>query len=192
MPTVTINLDMVDLSKSLEYFKKGYSWLEDIQLGDKVRCEDREHDIYTYERVVGITYDCIRKMNTQITIGVPDSTVAEKLGVANGSPQPTGGYDMSIIEGEIDNIQDDIASLQTNKQNKLIAGQNITITSGNVISATGGVVPNPVGTATETLNTILINGVIYRVGGSVTTAVNTRLMLPSGNRSVSEEGSVIL
>lgn len=192
MPTVTINLDMIDLSKSLEYYKKGYSWLEDVQLGDKVRCEDREHDIYTYERVVGITYDCIRKMNTQITIGVPESTVAEKLGVANGSPQPTGGYDMSIIEGEIDDIQDDIASLQTNKQNKLIAGENITITDGNVISATGGVVPNPVGTATETLNTILINGVIYRVGGGVTTAVNTRLMLPSGNRSVSEEGSVIL
>lgn len=135
VPVVTITVNMVDLSHTTEY--EDYENLEKVCLGDNVKCIDYEHSIATYERVVGLTYDCISKTNSKVVIGVADSTVADKLGVnANGS-SVAGGFDTSVIESTLTNHTNELARLDSAKQNKLTAGENITIVN-DVISATGG------------------------------------------------------
>lgn len=145
-PALTVTVNMVDLSKTTEY--AGYAALEEVKLGDSVICVDDEHDISITSRVVGLTYDCIRDYNMQVVIGSPAATMSEILGTAGGTPV-AGGLDTSAIETQIhanteaigENAED-IQSLKTGKQNKLIAGQNITLTNNpdgtTTISSTGG------------------------------------------------------
>ena len=86
-PTVTINVDMVDLSRTIEY--KDFQNLETIHLGDTVKCIDYVHAIATTERVVELTYDVLRGYNTAITIGVANSTVGSMLsGFPNQNASP--------------------------------------------------------------------------------------------------------
>lgn len=193
VPSVTININMIDLAKTTEYAQYNYAEMEAIQLGDKVDCYDYEHDITTSERVVGLTYDCILHYNTQITIGVPNTSVSEKVGAgASGEAQPSGGYDMSIIEGRIQANAQNIASLQGSKQDKLTAGNHINISSNVISTDTTKVQPNPSGQATASLYSVAIDGVVYSLpsGGGVT-AMNTRLRRSQGHTSVSREGSII-
>ena len=135
MPAVTINVNLIDLSKTSDY--KDYEYLETLHLGDRVKILDYDHDISAVERIVGLTYDCIEKYNTAVVVGVAQGSIASLLGVGNGEAQAQGGYDMSLIESKLQTDAENIAALQSGKQDKLTAGQNITI-NGNVISATGG------------------------------------------------------
>lgn len=127
LPAITIKVDMADLSKTEEY--KDFADLEKIRLGDSVECIDYEHNISTTNRVIGITYDCILKSNKDITIGEAAATVAQMVGNAQGEAV-TGGFDTSALETQL-------TALRNGKQDKLTAGDNITI-ENNVISATGG------------------------------------------------------
>ena len=190
-PKLTVNINLVDVSKTTEY--EQYRWAEQLCLGDEVRCVDYYHDIITSdERIVSLTYDCLRGCNTAITIGIADSSVAQKIGASgDGKGEPSGGYDMSIIEDRLQDNAEDIAALQLGKQDKLTAGQNITI-NGNVISATGGVTPNPSGTPTAELNTIEIDNVIYSVGGSPTISTNANISVVQGATSVSRQGRRVI
>ena len=116
-PTVTIKVDMVDLSKTSEY--ANYQNLETIKLGDTVKCVDYVHQIATTERVVELTYDLLRGYNTAITIGVASSTVGSML---SGS---TGGGSSNVNNAiNVDFIEQAIAS----KQAELNAGKNVTLT----------------------------------------------------------------
>lgn len=136
-PVVNIKVDMVDLSKTQEY--KDFIGLEKICLGDTVTCTDYEHDISVIERVVALEYDCINQTNTSVTIGTASKTVKQILtgGTAKGEANKVNmGFDVSGIVDNISAIASEVTSLNTRKQDKLIAGQNITI-SNNVISANG-------------------------------------------------------
>ena len=115
VPTVTINVDMIDLSKTVDY--ADYQNLERIHLGDTVRCVDYVHQIATIERVVELTYDLLRGYNTAVTIGVANSTVGSML---SGS---TGGGTASNNAINVDFIEQGLAS----KQAELVAGRNITL-----------------------------------------------------------------
>ena len=116
-PTVTIKVDMIDLSKTSEY--ANYQNLETIKLGDTVKCVDYVHQIATTERVVELTYDLLRGYNTAITIGVASSTVGSML---SGS---TGGGSSNVNNAiNVDFIEQAIAQ----KQAELVAGKNITLT----------------------------------------------------------------
>lgn len=127
LPAITIKVDMADLSKTEEY--KDFADLEKIRLGDSVECIDYEHNISTTNRVIGITYDCILKSNKDITIGEAAATVAQMVGNAQGEAV-TGGFDTSALETQL-------TALRNGKQDKLTAGDNITI-ENNVISSTAG------------------------------------------------------
>lgn len=127
LPAITIRVDMADLSKTEEY--KDFADLEKIRLGDSVECIDYEHNISTTNRVIGITYDCILKSNKDITIGEAAATVAQMVGNAQGEAV-TGGFDTSALETQL-------TALRNGKQDKLTAGDNITIVN-NVISSTAG------------------------------------------------------
>lgn len=134
-PVVTIRVDMADLSKTDEY--KNYAQLEKICLGDVVECIDSEHGINTQERVIGLTYDCIRGYNKNIVIGHTEASLGSILSTNTGGSSVPSGFDTSAIETALTTQGNAIATLQNGKQDKLTAGENITIVN-NVISATGG------------------------------------------------------
>lgn len=136
LPAVTISVNMIDLQKTQEY--KDYAQLEKICLGDAVDCQNPKLQIYSQERVIGLTYDCIRGYNTSVTIGHTEASLGSVLsGGSSGSSVPSG-FDTSAMESAISTNSDAIATLQNTKQDKLTAGANITINSNNVISAIGG------------------------------------------------------
>ena len=118
-PTVTINVDMVDLSRTIEY--KDYQNLEKIHLGDTVKCVDYVHAIATVERVVELTYDVLRGYNTAITIGVANSTVGSMLSGSTGGGSGSG-YNSAI---NVEVIEQNIAE----KNPILRAGTNTTLTN---------------------------------------------------------------
>ena len=133
-PMLTITVNMVDLSKTTEY--EGFTDLVNIKLGDSVKCEDYEHDIIYSNRVIGLTYDCIRDFNKAVVIGTAAQTVAQILGNASGQAN-AGGFDTTAIDNQLQAQNAAIGALQSGKQDKLTAGDNITIVN-NRISAKGG------------------------------------------------------
>lgn len=67
LPNVTLDVDMVALSDTEEY--KQFTNLETVSLGDTAGVYHRDLDIYTEERVIEITWDCIRNKATELTLG---------------------------------------------------------------------------------------------------------------------------
>lgn len=126
LPTITITVKMADLKKTTEY--ADYAHLEEIKLGDSVKCIDAVHDITTENRIIGISYDILRDYNESIVIGSASATVAQMVGNAGGEAAAQG-FDTSALETQL-------AALRNGKQDKLTAGDNITI-ENNVISASG-------------------------------------------------------
>lgn len=77
-PTIKLEIDMVDLSRTEEY--KDYSYLERIHLGNEVRVYNpRLMPEPSIVRVIGLTYDVLKKCNTEITIGITESSVINLL-----------------------------------------------------------------------------------------------------------------
>ena len=67
LPSITYQVDMVDLEKTLEYAE--YKNLVKVNLGDTVHVRHRRLDIETEARIVALTYDCIKQKRTSLTIG---------------------------------------------------------------------------------------------------------------------------
>lgn len=61
-------LDTLD-DELFTVFYQSYKTLEDIHLGDTVHCRHYKLDITSVSRVVGLTWDCLRKCVTHITLG---------------------------------------------------------------------------------------------------------------------------
>ena len=102
-PTIKLDINMIDLSRTEEY--KDFSYLERIHLGNEVRVYNpRLMSEPSTVRVIGLTYDVLRKMNTEIKIGITESSVINLLN-----------------------------SIGQDKETKYVAGEGITI-ENNVIS----------------------------------------------------------
>lgn len=134
VPNVTITVNMADLSNTSEY--ANYQHLEKIYLGDSVTALDYKHNISAVERIVSITYDCIKKVNAVVEIGVASSSLSDILKTDAGG-SVAGGFDTSVIESTLTSHTNELARLNSAKQDKLTAGDGIDITN-NIISATGG------------------------------------------------------
>lgn len=134
IPSVKITVNMADLSNTTEY--EQYRNLEKVYLGDSVTALDYKHGISAVERIVSIKYDCIRKVNSEVEIGVASSSLSDILKTEAGG-SIAGGFDTSVIENTLTSHTNELARLDSAKQNKLTAGTNITIVN-DVISATGG------------------------------------------------------
>lgn len=76
-PTVTLNVNMIDLAKTTEY--RDYKVLEEVNLGDDVGCAHERMGINTTARVIGQKWDCIQKRNVQLTIGSFEANYFDKL-----------------------------------------------------------------------------------------------------------------
>lgn len=132
VPSVTITVNMADLSNTSEYAK--YQHLEKVYLGDSVTALDYKHNISAVERIVSITYDCIKKVNAVVEIGVASSSLSDILKTEAGG-SVAGGFDTSVIESTLTSHTNELARLDSAKQDKLTAGTGIEI-NGNVISST--------------------------------------------------------
>lgn len=117
IPTVNMEIDVVDLSKTTEY--KDYEGLLKIHLGDKVKCVNYKLDRISTERVIGLEYDVIRGYNRKVYIGETTNSVINMLNISNSEqvklvpgdgieinnnvisvkPQPSGVKDV-IVNGE--------------------------------------------------------------------------------------------
>lgn len=85
-PTVKLDINMVDLSQTTEY--KDFQSLERIHLGDSVKVFNPRLGIESTVRVIGLTYDVLRKMNTEIQIGVTETSVINLLNnIGKGSDE---------------------------------------------------------------------------------------------------------
>lgn len=85
-PTVKLDINMVDLSQTTEY--KDFQSLERIHLGDAVKVYNPRLGIESTVRVIGLTYDVLRKMNTEIQIGVTETSVINLLNnIGKGSDE---------------------------------------------------------------------------------------------------------
>lgn len=77
-PTPKIEINIVDLSKTTEY--AGYENLEKIKLGNMVNVTNSKIGTEVQQlRVTGLTFDVLRGCNTEIQIGVTESSVVNLL-----------------------------------------------------------------------------------------------------------------
>lgn len=131
LPTVNVSVDLIDLSKTTEY--KDYSNLEKISLGDKVLVIGRDGSRYE-ERVVGLTFDCIRGYNTQIEVGQLSKSVSQIINVSYSGAsegQKIIAGDGVTIDGKVISVGDYVGRT-IGLQDVLLNGS--TTVSGNVAS----------------------------------------------------------
>lgn len=67
LPSITYQVDMVDLSRTQEYEK--FKDLVKVNLGDTVYVKHRRLDIETKARIIALEYDCITEKINHLTIG---------------------------------------------------------------------------------------------------------------------------
>jgi hypothetical protein len=151
LPALTINVSMVDLSKTSEY--ESYAELATVKLGDGIVVDDPAHGITLTNRVIGLTYDCIREYNSYVVIGKAAATVQSMLSQASGEAV-AGGFDTSALESQINSKMTDVrykgASLVQNHV-------------GILDNAITEVVANPEGQATTDLEKIQVGSHIYDI-----------------------------
>jgi phage minor structural protein len=80
LPVVSLEVDMVQLSKTDEY--ADVKMLEQVSLGDTVRCRHKKLDITTDARVVEIKWDCIKNTVSSVKLGDTTQTYFEKVSSA--------------------------------------------------------------------------------------------------------------
>lgn len=120
-PVPNISIDVVDLSKTTEYV--GMESLLRFKLGDTVRCINTKLGIETNLRVTGIVYDCIRKCNNQLTIGMTDNDLVNmfmKIGEVTDIDEYTAG------DGIVINNKTISALPQGGITDVIIGGQSVT------------------------------------------------------------------
>lgn len=76
-PTVSLELDMIDLSKTTEYSK--YSAFEIIKLGDTITANLPQFNLDTQMKVTGLEYDCLRKKNSLIYLSNKGQTPTNSI-----------------------------------------------------------------------------------------------------------------
>lgn len=101
-PTVSMEIDVIDLSKTTEY--EGFGGLLKIHLGDKVKCINTKLDLASEERVIGLEYDVIRGFNRKVYIGLTENSVINMLNVSTNN-------EVKLIAGEGINIQNNVISV---------------------------------------------------------------------------------
>lgn len=156
-PSIDISVDLIDLSKTTEY--SSYSELERIALGDKVMVVDNDNNEY-FERVLGLSYDCINCYNTKVEIGGLSKSVSQIIKVSfndsNNETKLVAG-DNVTIDGKVISVSDYVGRA-VGLQDVLVNGS--TIVNGNIASL--GIAAGSNISISRSGNTLTINA----VGGS--------------------------
>lgn len=80
LPAVTLEVDMVQLSRTNEY--SDVQMLEQVSLGDTVRCRHKKLDITTEARVIEMEWDCIKNTVSSVKLGDFRQTYFDKVSSA--------------------------------------------------------------------------------------------------------------
>lgn len=103
-PALTLEVNMVDLSKTTEY--ANYQFLERVHLGDAVKIyHPKLGPEPTTLRIVGLTYDVLKECNTEIQIGVTATSVINLLnsiGSSNNDTKLVFGDSFEIVNNKIE------------------------------------------------------------------------------------------
>lgn len=103
-PDVTLEIEMVDLSKTEEY--KDYKVLERVGLGDTVYCRHPKLDITAKARVIEVKWDCIRDEAKTIKIGDAETDYFNGLtNVSHSITQVIAG-DNTVMADKIKGVLD--------------------------------------------------------------------------------------
>lgn len=78
VPTVTIEIEMVDLAKTDEY--KDYAVLEEVSLGDTIHCKNEKLGISTEARIIELEWDCILEKSNVLKMGEAEYSYFGELG----------------------------------------------------------------------------------------------------------------
>lgn len=101
-PAVTLNIGIVQISETDDY--ADYKNLEEIGLGDTVHCKHSRLGITTDARCIALTYDCIRRRVTDVTLGSFQSSYFANLNSAMSSVEATIRSDGTLMADKIAGI----------------------------------------------------------------------------------------
>ena len=125
-PKVSMEIDIVDLSKTTEY--EGYEQLLKVHLGDKVHCVNIKYGYDSVERVIGVEYDVLRGFNRKVMIGLTDSSTINMLNV-------TTTNETKLVAGEGVEIHNNVISVKpqpSGVKDVIVNGESVVI--GDVAS----------------------------------------------------------
>lgn len=98
LPSITYNVDMVDLSKTNEY--KNYTDLLKVNLGDNVYIKHRRLDITTKARVIELMYDCCTNTVDSLILGDYESNYFDDIGSVTESVKNVIDTDTNTVMAE--------------------------------------------------------------------------------------------
>lgn len=120
--SVQLEIDLILLQNTVEY--KEYKVLEDISLGDTVRCIHSKLDIDTRLKCIGLMWDCLIQRVTSVTLGNPQPTYfdnnTETTNRFDQIIRPDGSVIADKVQGTLDAF-----STQLKAQNSVAKKQNV-------------------------------------------------------------------
>lgn len=120
-PVQTISVDMVDIQNALGY--SNYKDLLRLHLGDTVNCINNKTGIASQSRIIELTYDVLRKYNSNVVIGTASSSVVDILRSIGGQSD-----NVQLVAGDGISIQNNVISVtnpQTGVQDVQVNGESV-------------------------------------------------------------------
>lgn len=120
-PTQTISVNMVDIQNALGY--SNYKDLLRLHLGDTVNCINNKTGVASQSRIIELTYDVLRKYNSNVVIGTASSSVVDILRSIGGQSD-----DVQLVAGDGISIQNNVISVtnqQTGVQDVQVNGESV-------------------------------------------------------------------
>lgn len=101
-PTVSIECQMVLLQNTAEY--KDYANLESVTLGDTVHLKHRRLGIESTARIVSLSWDCIRKAVTDVSIGAISANIMDRIASSVTATEKALTKDGNVLASQINGI----------------------------------------------------------------------------------------
>lgn len=120
-PIQTISVNMVDIQNALGY--SNYKDLLRLHLGDTVTCINNKTGVASQSRIIELTYDVLRKYNSNVVIGTASSSVVDILRSIGGQSD-----DVQLVAGDGISIQNNVISVtnqQTGVQDVQVNGESV-------------------------------------------------------------------
>lgn len=102
LPAITIDINMVDLSKTEEYAE--FYDLERVSLGDTVHCRHSELGITTDARVIELAWDCIKQIPEDIKLGDYEQNYFSELSSTLNAVDKIIGKDNTVVAERIKGV----------------------------------------------------------------------------------------
>ena len=120
--SVQLEIDLILLQNAAEY--KEYKVLEDISLGDTVRCVHSKLDINVRLKCIGLTWDCLTQRVSSVVLGNPQPTYFDNNTETTSRVEQVIRPDGSVIADKVQGTLDAF-NTQLIAQNSVAQKQNV-------------------------------------------------------------------